>query len=340
MNDLKLLVTLWPSMPHFVDFLNDDRLAGIRLNSAMMSLPELDEQLEIIDDEVDYATVPLYYDIKGRQLRVEEIIPLKTHLELILNHPISVQAPTTVLFKAGADHAVLESVEDGGRRLVFRGGPQYSVRAGESLHIRHPSLRIHGPLFTDLEKEKIAKVRAAGLDKWFLSYVEKQTDVDEFRELVGQNAELMLKIESKQGMRFVAREFRKQDNVSLIVARGDLYVELDQPHEILAATKLIVEKDPEACVASRLMLSTVRSSVPSCSDFSELAWLYDIGYRKVMLCDELCLKQEFLGPAVGAFDAFRDSYVESKVREAMQRVFDASPEELGEAAVRLARAVR
>lgn len=306
MNDLKLLVTLWPSMPHFVDFLNDDRLAGIRLNSAMMSLPELDEQLEIIDDEMDPGTVPLYYDIKGRQLRVEEIIPSKTHLELILNHPISVATPTPVLFKAGADHALLEDVH--GKHLVFRGGPQYSVRAGESIHIRHPSLVIHGPLFTDLEKEKIAKVRAAGLDKWFLSYVEKQTDVDEFRELVGQSAELMLKIESKQGMRFVAQEFRKQDNVSLIAARGDLYVELDQPHEILAATKLIVETDPEACVASRLLLSTVRSSVPSCSDFSELAWLYDIGYRKVMLCDELCLKQEFLGPAVGAFDAFRDSY--------------------------------
>jgi hypothetical protein len=320
-------------MPHFVDFLNDDRLAGIRLNSAMMSLVELDKELEIIEDEVEPGTVPLYYDIKGRQLRVEEIIPLKTHLELILNHPITVQTPTPVLFKAGADHALLESVEDDGRRLVFRGGPRYSVRAGESLHIRHPSLEIYGPLFTSLEKEKISKVRAAGLDKWFLSYVEKQSDVDEFRELVGRDAELMLKIESKKGMKFVAQEFRKKDNVSLIAARGDLYVELDHPHEILAATKLILAKDPGACVASRLMLSTVRSPIPSCSDFSELAWLYDIGYRKVMLCDELCLKQEFLGPAVSAFDAFRGSYVEARLREAADRAFNASSEDLGKAAV-------
>lgn len=322
MKDLKLLVTLWPSMAHFVDFLNDDRLAGIRLNSAMMSLPELDKELEIIDDEAEPGTVPLYYDIKGRQLRVIKAIAHKTHLELILNHPITVETPTPVLFKAGADHALLESVD--GNRLVFRGGPRYSVRDGESLHIRHPSLQIHGPLFTDIEKEKIEKVRAAGLTRWFLSYVEKAQDIDEFRELVGTDAELMLKIESKQGMRFVAQEFKKQDGVTLVAARGDLYVELDQPHEILAATRLIVEKDPEACVASRLMLSTVRSPVPSCSDFSELAWLYDIGYRKVMLCDELCLKHEFLGPAVGAFDAFRESYVFDRRRAGMIHALDES----------------
>ena len=40
----------------------------------------------------------------------------------------------------------------------------------------------------------------------------------------------------------------------------------------------------------------------------ELAWLYDIGYRSMMLCDELCLKDELLELAVSAFDAFRTDY--------------------------------
>lgn len=308
MSDLKLMVTLWPSFPHFKSFLNDDRLSGIRLNSAMMALPELDRELEIVEAEQGYNTVPLFYDIKGRQLRIEEVILSPTHLEIRLNHPISVATPTPVLFKAGADAALLESVEDDGYRLVFQGGPKYMVRAGESLHIRHPSLQVGGDQFTDIELAKISRVKQSGLTKWFLSYVESQRDVDEFRDLVGKDAEVMLKIESKRGLEYVARDFKKQDNLTLVVARGDMYVELDMPHEILAAQKMMIEKDPEACVASRLLLSVVRSPVPSCTDFSELAWLYDIGYRNIMLCDELCLKDEFLGPAVAAFDAFRDSY--------------------------------
>lgn len=308
MDDLKLLVTLWPSFPHFKPFLNDPRLSGIRLNSAMMALPELDDQLKIVNELRGDDTVPLFYDIKGRQLRIEEVIASPSHLEIRLNHPVYVVTPTPVLFKAGADAALLERIEDGGHRLVFRGGPKYTVREGESIHIRHSSLRVGGDQFTDLEREKIARVKASGFTKWFLSYVESQEDVDEFRELVGRDAEVMLKIESKKGLNYVATKFQKRDNLTLVTARGDLYVELDMPHEILGAQKLIVERDPQACVASRLLLSVIRSPVPSCTDFSELAWLYDIGYRNIMLCDELCLKDEFLRPAVAAFDAFRESY--------------------------------
>jgi hypothetical protein len=306
--DLKLMVTLWPSFPHFKSFLNDDRLAGIRLNSAMMALPELAKELAICEEYQRADTVPLFYDIKGRQLRIDEVLPNSHHLEIRLNHPISVAAPTPVLFKAGADAALLESVEDDGYRLVFRGGPKYTVRAGESLHIRHPSLKVGGKQFTVAEMEKIAAVKKSGFTKWFLSYVQNQRDVDEFLELVGRDAEVMLKIEDRKGLDYVARDFRKKDNLSLVTARGDLYVELEMPHDILAAQRLVISKDPEACVASRLMLSIIRSPVPSCSDFSELAWLYDIGYRNIMLCDELCLKDEFLAPAVAAFDAFRENY--------------------------------
>lgn len=306
--DLKLMVTLWPSFPHFKPFLNDDRLAGIRLNSAMMALPELVKELAIVEKEQRTDTVPLFYDIKGRQLRIEEVIPSSSHLELRLNHPISVHTPTPVLFKAGADVALLTSIEDDGYRLVFEGGPKYMVRSGESLHIRHPSLKVGGNQFTDAELKKISAVKKSGFTKWFLSYVECQKDVDEFMELVGRDAEVMLKIENRKGLDYVARSFRKTDNISLVTARGDLYVELEMPHDILEAQRLVVTKDPKACVASRLLLSIVRSPVPSCSDFSELAWLYDIGYRNIMLCDELCLKEDHLGPAVAAFDAFRESY--------------------------------
>ena len=61
-----------------------------------------------------------------------------------------------------------------------------------------------------------------------------------------------------------------------------------------------------------MLLSMVDRSVPMLADLCQLSWLYDIGYKKMMLCDELCLTEERLGRAVNAFSAFRGAYVHEK----------------------------
>lgn len=339
---LKLMVTLWPSFEHFSTFAYDNRLFGIRLNSAMINNPELDKAL--VDIKRFGPTVPLYFDAKARQPRIAWVDNTgKDHLEMRLNHPIAVKTPTTVLFKAGADSAELSHLEENGKMLIFKNGPDFQVHPGESIHILDDSFEIKGPLFTDTEKEKLEKVRKAGFKNYFLSYVECEKDIDEFRELVGKDSKIMLKIESRRGMNFVANEFKKSDNLVLVAARGDLYIELKWKHQIIRALELIIKKDPDACVASRLLLSVVSKhrnkkiydalnlirsekfksadterkiegtlmslisyDFPSASDFCEIAWLYDLGYRNMMLCDELCLYEYLLNTAVGAFDAFRD----------------------------------
>lgn len=338
MGKLDLMVTLWPSFPHFSRFVYDGRLAGIRLNSAMMSGSELDHELELVS--VLRNPTPLYFDVKGRQLRVTEVHFNTNFLDITLNHPIKVELPAPVLFKAGADDALLLDVIDGGRRLIFDGGPQFEVLPGESLHIRHPSLKVYGPTFLDAEIKKIEKVKAAGFTRYFLSYVENQRDVDEFLEIVGHDSEVMLKIENQKGLDYIVNVFTKRPNIKLVAARGDLYVELSKPHQIMDALKLIIEKDSEACLGSRILLSVVAEPtqlmtalklmtykepgsladtrilrsvigqpVPACADFLELAWLYDIGYRSMMLCDEICLRGDLLSIAVNAFEAFKSAYV-------------------------------
>ena len=117
MQDINLSVTLWPSFPHFPRFARDKRIASIRLNSAQMSVPELDHELEKI--ACMNLDKPLYYDIKGRQLRVTEWIQNDSYLDIRLNHAIEVDTPTPVLFKAGADMALLYKVLEDGKRLQF-----------------------------------------------------------------------------------------------------------------------------------------------------------------------------------------------------------------------------
>ena len=306
MLDVNLSVTLWPSFPHFPRFAHDKRISSIRLNSAMMNMVELDEELTKLAKW--QLQMPLYYDIKGRQLRVTEWIKNDNYLDIRLNHAIQVDTPTPVLFKAGADVALLHEVSEDGKRLKFLGGPKYLVKEGESLHIRDESLKVFGDQFTPIELEKIHKVRDAGFKHWFLSYVQTQQDVDEFRKLVGDDVEVMLKIEDKRGLDYVKHTFVKTPNTRLCLARGDMYVELERPHEILNATRLLIQKDPDALCGSRLLLSTITDPVPSCADWNELAWIADIGYKNMMLCDELCLKEELLARAVNAFQAFKESY--------------------------------
>ena len=143
---LDLMVTMWPSFPQFAKFALDRRLAGVRLNTAMVRVDE-------IADELLKASLiggaPFWVDVKGRQLRVVESRPYKDHLELVINHPIRVQTPVEVVFKAGEDWAVLKEVVDHGHRLVFDGGPEFMVKDGESLHIRHPSMEVGGDQFSE-----------------------------------------------------------------------------------------------------------------------------------------------------------------------------------------------
>ena len=343
-----LFVTLCPSFGHFEEFATNKQLAGIRLNSAMLLPEEVSKELRLISNIVCRSCggtswgggtdhdprpwcnkcndaqpgwngdpenrvlrddiVPLWFDVKGRQLRVVEALDNPEYLDLRMNHPIKVDTPTVVLLKAGADRGLLGEVLEDGHRLLFSGNPQYRVNPGESIHIRSPSLEIGGPLFSDVELDKINRVRAAGVNRWFLSYVEEQRDLDLFREVVGEDAEVMLKIESKRGLRFVAEEFKKDPYTRLVAACGDLYVEIDQPHHIFNALKLIIAKDPQAVAGSRMLLSVVQEPVPSLADLGQLAWLYEIGYRTYMLCDELCLKGDMLNTAVNVFDAFSTDY--------------------------------
>jgi pyruvate kinase len=302
-----LHVTLSPEFPHFARFSQDTRLQGIRLNSAMLTAGEItDEFLK----KMRASEVPLWFDIKGMQLRIRELICDESHdhLEFRLNRPIKCQPPCPVWFKGGEDAALLVEIRDGSH-LIFAGGPRYRVKVGESLHIRQPELEVGGPVFLDFEKEKIAKIPKDTISRWYLSYVWDQRHVDEFRELIGKDADLRLKIENKKGLEFTER-FKPDQLTHLVAARGDLFVELDKPHQIMAACKKILRADPEAAVGSRMLLSIVQSDVPSCADLNELAYLYEIGFREYLLCDDLCLKEEYLARALAVFEAFRKDYPE------------------------------
>jgi pyruvate kinase len=192
---------------------------------------------------------------------------------------------------------------------VFGRGPKYKVEPGESLHIRDPSLKVNGTI-PPYEQRLIQKARDAGIGHFVLSYLENGDDLAEFRKYAGNDAEVIGKIESQPGVQYARQGFEKEKNpkTSLMAARGDLFVEVNRPHEIVAATRDIIKADPDAVAASRILLSVTNEPVPSCADFSDLAFLLDAGYHRIMMCDGVCLKEESLSKAVNIIEAFANDY--------------------------------
>lgn len=129
-----------------------------------------------------------------------------------------------------------------------------------------------------------------------LSFAESAGDAAEVRARLA-DVELVQKIESQRGLSYARTT--KAAHGQLMAARGDLYVEVGQPHRIIRAVQEIVQADPNAIVASRLFESLAFHPVPTSADIGDAAHLLTIGYRTFMLGDTICFRK---GSAIEALN--------------------------------------
>lgn len=273
------------TVPPYATFLEEvarhPLVTGLRLNTVMPIKGPSQETLKRLSG---YG-VPLWVDLKGRQLRVlGAAIPPFT--EVRVSHPVTVDTPADCFFDDGREYARVMAVD--GDRLILEDTPRRFVGPGESLNIVHPSLEIHGTL-TPTDKAYLAAMAELGLTRVMLSYCEVPSDVEEVKSLL-PGAEVVLKIESLKGLDLAMRQGDRQGR--LMAARGDLYVEVLEPHRIVRALRAVRAADPQAWVASRLFPSLARGAVPEAQDIGDAAWLMSLGYRTFMLGDEVCLRRD------------------------------------------------
>jgi pyruvate kinase len=162
------------------------------------------------------------------------------------------------------------------------------IGPGESVNVVDPSLEVEGTL-TDTDRAYLEAMKAVGLRKVMLSYAERPEDVEEVKALL-PGSEVVLKIESRRGLA-LAREHGAGLG-RLMAARGDLYVEVLEPHRIVGALREVIRADPEAIAGSRLFPSLARHPVPEAQDVTDAAFLMALGYRTFLLGDEICLRRD------------------------------------------------
>lgn len=301
MTAASVIVTLPPYADFAVEVARHPCVAGLRLNTVMPirgfdGTPATSRALDPLLSRLSDLGTPLWVDLKGRQLRVVGgAVPPFT--EVRLSHRIRVDAPCDAYFDDGREHARVLAVD--GDRLILADSPRRYVGPGESVNIVDPSLEIEGTL-TPADLAYLEAMGRVGPSRVMLSFVEQARDAAEVRAVL-PSAELVCKIESQRGLDYVAAHGATHGR--LMAARGDLYVEVAKPHQVIAALRAIIAADPEAIVASRLLPSLARHTVPSSSDVSDVAYLLGLGYRTLMLGDEVCLRRDSVLAALNLIDA-------------------------------------
>lgn len=290
---MELFLTYYPWKQYSPDFTKDKRIKGFRINNVTLDTKIIEEELTA--SKLSIKNAPLYLDIKGREICIRDVHHYPSKTEVTLTHKVTVDTPTEVCTKLLASKREYKGVPlldiKGDNCLILPPSLDApSFRVGHYVYFSAP-FRIDGPIFTDEDLFSIEKAKALGFRHFILSYVESAADVALFKEKIGNAEEILLKIESKPGLRYLETEFKKEEGFSLMAGRADLFVEYGNNAEILKATKLLIEKDPSAIVGSRMLWSLrEKDEALWCSDLSDLAWLHDIGYRRFMLADSFFLQ--------------------------------------------------
>ena len=300
---MDVILTLPAYADHVAEAAAVDVVSGVRFNTVLPVREKLVDFLRAYAAKIEPKR--LWIDLKCRQLRIvsSAYVPYST---IDISHKIRVKTPVEATFCAGAFTATIRSIENGSRLIIDEVSP-VPLGSGMSLSIADPGLVIEGYL-TERDESFIAAAKKAGIHDYVLSYVEQESDVKDLLAL-DPKAQILAKIESRKGLEFVDRVYPKlKGRVRLMAARGDLYHELERPHQILNATRQIIRADASAVGASRLLSSMKKSRVPESAELGDLGYLLELGYRTVMLGDELCFDRKALMGAIAVLRAVAADY--------------------------------
>ena len=292
------MTTIIATVPPYASFIQEVArhpvVSGLRLNTVMPIKEPIEDVLKRIQDNAQGKSV--WIDLKGRQLRTASYATTP-FTEVKISHKIEVKTPVTAYFGNGRESATIVGVN--GDRLIFLEGPRRVIGPGESINIVDNSLKIYGTL-TTTDLQYIEAAQKTGMHHYMLSFVESAADVEQLKQL-DKNALVVAKIESAKGIEYVQKEYMGKER--LMAARGDLYIEINRPHHILKALEIIVQKDPQAIAASRILSSLANSPEPSCEDITDVAYLMKTGYETLMLGDEVCLRRESILSSLNLLEA-------------------------------------
>jgi len=171
-------------------------------------------------------------------------------------------------------------LDDGKVRLHVRHcGPDFAetqVLTGGKLSDRKgvnvPRVVLPISPLTEKDRRDLAFGLELGVDWVALSFVQRPEDIDELRQLVGNRAGVLAKLEKPAAIEQLDAIVARSD--AIMVARGDLGVELP-PERVPSMQKLVIQSCRQAgkpvVVATQMLESMIQAPVPTRAEASDVA---------------------------------------------------------------------
>ena len=305
---VKILATLGPasSSPEVIRALMEAGADAFRINMSHGTQADkvrLVEAIRELEKSLGRPTTILF-DLQGPKLRVGTFKNGSAMLEaghmfvfdreakpgdatrVELPHPElfdAVEKDTRLLIDDGKIRLRVAAVEPDKIAAVVEVGGKVSNMKGVNV----PDVLIPIPALTDKDKSDLAFALEQGADYIALSFVQRPEDVAEARDLVGDKAALLAKIEKPQAIDRLGEILELADAV--MVARGDLGVELP-PEGVPPLQNKIVALARQAgkpvVVATQMLESMIVSPTPTRAEVSDVANAIYEGADAVMLSAE------------------------------------------------------
>ena len=169
--------------------------------------------------------------------------------------------------------------------LVVAGGP-----VGDHKGINLPGATVSAPSLTDKDRDDAVFALAAGVDFIALSFVRNGDDISALRAIVdaaGSAAGIIAKIEKPEALVNSEDIISRADGI--MVARGDLGVELNPEQVPLAQSQLITrarQLNKPVIVATQMLESMITNARPTRAEVSDVSFAVASGADAVMLSRE------------------------------------------------------
>lgn len=304
----RILATLGPasSTPEKIRELFEAGADVFRLNFSHGTHEDHAARLRIIRElEMNSGrTIGVLMDLQGPKLRVGAMAGGKVLLEKGQKFRLDLDTSEGDSTRACLPHpeifAALENgtdllLDDGKLRLrVDSFGPDFAettVMVGGPLSDRKgvnvPGVVLPISPLTEKDLNDLEFGLSLGVDWVALSFVQRPSDIEEARKLIGNRAWIMSKLEKPAALDHLDEIIRLSDGV--MVARGDLGVEVP-PQSVPVLQRRIVKKarahGRPVVVATQMLESMITSPVPTRAEASDVATAIYSGADAVMLSAE------------------------------------------------------
>ncbi len=325
----KIVATLGPgsSNPSTIESLLEAGVDMFRLNFSHGSYEAHQKNIETIREieERRKHPVAILLDLQGPKFRVGRFEDDKVELtqgqhfvfddDDSLGNAGRVYLPHPEIFKAvkAGDRLLIDDartcfsvISNDGKRIETE--HVYGKHISNNKGLNMPDTELDVPVLTPKDEEDLAFGLTQDIDYVALSFVQRASDMDYLRGVVGDKACILAKIEKPSAVNDIEAILHASD--AIMLARGDLGVEYP-PEKLPSIQKTVIAKAREigkpVIVATQMLESMIDSPVATRAEATDVDAAISAGADAVMLSGET---------AVGKYPIETVSFMDSVIIEA------------------------